>query len=422
VIARVVVRGYRCLRFVEQDLSSFMILVGPNASGKSTFLDILAFVSDALRAGVQSAVLDRAEDVASLFWMRESSRCDIAIEVDVPERVQACVKQRRHPRARYELTVGLDASGEVAVLHEALWLLGPNGAPAHLSDRGRQLRLFPAPSTPPPEVLWCAQGRKTPAGGRKTVLKKPGGNDYFFSETTQWQNPFKLGSDRLALAGLPDDRERFPISLWIRDLLQQGVQRVFLNSDAMRRPSAPGGPARIRPDGSNLPWVVDTLRKHKERYRQWLKHIRTALPDIEDVRTVQRDEDKKRFLMVRYDSKAELPSWSVSDGTLRLLALTLIAYIDEPDRIYLVEEPEDGIHPQAVETVFQSLSSAYSAQVLCTSHSPVVLALAEPAQLLCLARDPGGATDIVRGDQHPLLLEWRRGTDLGTLFAAGVLG
>lgn len=32
---------YRCLRYVRQPLDDFQVLVGPNASGKSTFLDVL---------------------------------------------------------------------------------------------------------------------------------------------------------------------------------------------------------------------------------------------------------------------------------------------------------------------------------------------------------------------------------------------
>ncbi len=91
-------------------------------------------------------------------------------------------------------------------------------------------------------------------------------------------------------------------------------------------------------------------------------------------------------------------------------------------RIYLIEEPENGIHPQAVETVFQSLSSAYGSQILCATHSPVFLAMAEPEQVLCFARTPDGATAVVRGSEHPNLKDWKRSTDLGTLFATGILG
>ena len=34
--------NYRCLRYVRQPLGDFRVLVGPNASGKTTFLDVVA--------------------------------------------------------------------------------------------------------------------------------------------------------------------------------------------------------------------------------------------------------------------------------------------------------------------------------------------------------------------------------------------
>ena len=111
-----------------------------------------------------------------------------------------------------------------------------------------------------------------------------------------------------------------------------------------------------------------------------------------------------------------------SDGTLRLLALTLPAYLGDFSGIYLIEEPENGIHPRAVETMYQSLSSVYDAQILVATHSPVILSIAEPSQVLCFAKSEMEATDIVLGSEHPALRDWRGETNLGTLFAAGVLG
>jgi predicted ATPase len=111
-----------------------------------------------------------------------------------------------------------------------------------------------------------------------------------------------------------------------------------------------------------------------------------------------------------------------SDGTLRLLALTLPAYLDDLKGIYLIEEPENGIHPRAVETMYQSLSSVYQSQILMASHSPVVLSSAKPADVLCFAKNSEGATDIVPGDKHPKLRDWHGEVNFGTLFASGVLG
>jgi predicted ATPase len=111
-----------------------------------------------------------------------------------------------------------------------------------------------------------------------------------------------------------------------------------------------------------------------------------------------------------------------SDGALRLLALTLPAYLDDFRGIYLIEEPENGIHPRAVETMCQSLSSVYEAQILLATHSPVILSVVEPEDVLCFAKTVAGATDIVAGNQHPKLRDWRHEENLGVLFAGGVLG
>ncbi|MCX7853524.1 MAG: ATP-binding protein, partial [Caldilineales bacterium] len=259
---------------------------------------------------------------------------------------------------------------------------------------------------------------------RRVLNKVPeSGNDYFRSETSDWNNLFRLGPRRSALANLPEDEEKFPASIWFRRLLMEGVQRLALNSAALRRPSPPGSPRRFLPDGSNLPWVVNDLEKrHPDRLREWVVHLRTALPDLKSIYTVERPEDRYRYLVLEYATGLKAPSWLVSEGTLRLLALTVLAYIPDLEGVYLIEEPENGIHPRAVETVLHSLSSVYGAQVLLATHSPVILSLAKPEQVLCFARTPKGETDIVRGSEHPHLQEWRRETDLGTLFASGVLG
>ena len=46
MIRLVEVKGYKCLRYIRQPLRPFHILVGPNASGRSTLLDVVLFVRD----------------------------------------------------------------------------------------------------------------------------------------------------------------------------------------------------------------------------------------------------------------------------------------------------------------------------------------------------------------------------------------
>jgi predicted ATPase len=150
--------------------------------------------------------------------------------------------------------------------------------------------------------------------------------------------------------------------------------------------------------------------------------LRTALPDLNNIRTVEREDDRHRYLMLEYTGGLSVPSWMASDGTLRLMALSILAYLPNFSGIYLIEEPENGIHPRAVDTMFQSLSSVYDAQILVATHSPVVLSLVEPVNVLCFAKTKQGAVDIVKGDEHPALRDWKGEANLGVLFAGGVLG
>jgi predicted ATPase len=412
--------NYRSLKYVSERVSPFQTLVGPNGSGKSTFLDVVGFLGDLLRIGPYRSIIgdgngvaQRAADLTHLTWMRQSHRFELAVDLAIPENLRDVGKATE---ARYE--IALEAQGvsqEVQLAAETLWLKGMPDSPVD-----HPTTLFPLGRPAPPTLLH----EKKPKGWKKVVNKiAAAGNDYFMSETTDWNNSFRLGPNKSALANLPEDEERFPVAIWVKRFLMEGVRKVVLNAEAMRRPSSPGAPRHFLPDGSNLPWVVHALQQnHPGRFVDWIRHFQTAIPDLHTISTHSRAEDNHRYIVVEYSNGLKAPSWVVSDGTLRMLALTLLAYLPDAEGIYLIEEPENGIHPKAVETVYQSLSSVYSAQILCASHSPVVLGMAKPAELLCFAKSETGETAIVRGDQHPRLKHWKGTLDLGTLFAAGVLG
>lgn len=133
-------------------------------------------------------------------------------------------------------------------------------------------------------------------------------------------------------------------------------------------------------------------------------------------------ERPDRYLRAIYRGGFKVPSWLVSDGTLRLMALTLPACIPDLKGIYLIEEPENGVHPQAIETAFKSMSSVYGAQFFLATHSPVILGISAPEQILCFGKAGSGETAIVNGADHSALKNWRGGVDLGTLYASGILG
>ncbi|MDZ4784267.1 MAG: AAA family ATPase [Planctomycetia bacterium] len=424
MFSRVQTRHFRSLKAVDQPLGPIQALVGPNASGKTTFLDVIALLSDLMRGrgDVRDAIRSRSASFEKLLWQGQrngsvhGNAFQLAVESPIPDAVRLRMSDDKHHFAlvRYEIEIGLDAeSNELGLNHETLWL------------RTRTESAVPEPQLVFPFVPESAPSilERSRSGFRVAVKKNPGGNDNYYTEGAKSYTPsFKLGRGKLALANIPADEASFPVSSWFRDMLESGIQTVTLNSHMIRQPSPPGLGLRFQADGSNLPWVLADLRKDPRRFSDWLDHVRTALPDIADIDTIEREEDRHRYLVVKYSNGALVPSWLVSDGTLRLLALTIPAYMKDLGGVFLIEEPENGIHPRAIETVVQSLSSIYGGQVLIATHSPVALNLMAPNQILCFAKDKVGATAIVSGDRHPALQQWKRGEpDLGILFAAGIL-
>lgn len=429
MLTRIQALGFRSLRYVDQALAPFQVLVGPNGSGKSAFLDVPAFLGDVLRVGPLGAIHGdarfgipfRATGAEQLSFKRSGSTFELAVELRLPSDRVAKLKNGGDEYARYEVAVGWPSDGgPVELTAESLWI----AKPAEKDLAPWQRTLFPELRKSPATILVHAPHQRRPEGWKRVAWRAPDSTtDYFHAETSEWKSPFRFGPGKSVLGNLPEDEERFPCATWVKRTLMEGVSKVALSAEALRRPSPPGSGARFATDGSNLPWVIhDLMQREPDRYARWIAHVQTSLPDVNGVRTIERPEDKFRYLVVEYENGLAAPSWTVSDGTLRLLALTLLGYLSDMRGLYLIEEPENGIHPQAIETIYRSLSSVYDAQVLCASHSPIVLGMAHPADLLCFAKDSDGGTDIVRGDEHPRLREWKGSLELGTLFAAGVLG
>ncbi|RME90451.1 MAG: ATP-binding protein, partial [Verrucomicrobia bacterium] len=69
----------------------------------------------------------------------------------------------------------------------------------------------------------------------------------------------------------------------------------------MRMPAPPTRQSGYLPDGSNLPYVIARLEKSDPgRFRDWINHVREALPDIDAVTTAERPEDRHRYLVLHY--------------------------------------------------------------------------------------------------------------------------
>lgn len=430
MITRLEAYNYRCFIDLSVDLDRYQVLAGANGSGKTTMLDIPILIGDMLRSrrGLADAFLRRDDGrQARATGLNELLRCRGAddlrfiVEAQLPSNVanqladisSASASTPPPTHARYEIRLEL-FNDRLLVAEEYLFLF-PEGDYAPAARSG---------------LLGSEAGGKSKAtrAWRKVIDRPVVTSTTLFRETVQSSrrrphSELSIVSDQLALDSIPADPELFPATHWLRGLLDAGA--VFYEPDwpQLRMPSAPGDPETVITSGRNTPWLARTLHTaDPERFADWIDHVRTALPQITDIGVRVREEDRHAYFVVEYLGGHSVTSSGLSEGTLRILALTLLNYLplSALPTVLVTEEPENGIHPQAIEAVMQSLGSIYTAQVLVSTHSPIVLAQTELSDILTARLDDDGAATIIPGTDHPRLRHWQGGIDLGQLFASGV--
>lgn len=427
-ITRIRALNFRCLRHVDVSLGNFQVLIGPNASGKSTFLDVLAFLGDLFSVGLDRAIASRSDNFLDLVWNRDARQAwfEFCIEFEIPDDLKRySARVREFNLFEYAIRISLDKESGIQIQREQGCLV----------SRKRNSRFHGIPRT----LFRTSGGRR-----RLIVRKTKSGSDSFFDETAEADRrrsatTFNFGAKKPALANLPVDVKRFRITTSVAGLVGLGLHTIQLDAASLRRPSSPlfkagfstgvGMPPWAMEQfekGACLPWAVENFKRgNKDRFARWLKHLQLVIGNLQDIDAEIRDEDSHCYIVLKYGRNGELrfPSWVVSGGTLRFLALTLLAYWNAGRRrIVLVEEPENGIHPTAMQAVFDSLSSVHQSQILLTTHSPVFLNSTDPENILCFTQDDAGATSVVRGDQHPRLRERLKCLSPEELFLAGILG
>ncbi|MEO5335012.1 MAG: AAA family ATPase [Magnetococcus sp. YQC-5] len=406
MISGILIRNFKAIQLLDPPLklNRFHVLVGPNGSGKSTFLDAIDFVRDCLLIGPQNAVESRVAEFRDLTWMRKGGEIEFGLWIEIGQ----LLEDQKENLLYYQLKIKEDRMHGVCVGEEILLRYSKN---------------------------WLAKGEEFKFSQnvkpKRLLGKTSKGSDFFSREKGSYQDSFVFGMERLTLSNTPPDDDRYPTANAVKRFLLQGVRFIQLNSRAMRLPCPATRPKELELDGTNLARVVgrlwaDTLLPSENPdywppLAAWKEHLQCALPELQGIHWDQRKPDNAEYIELLYEDGLKCPSWLVSDGTLRMMALTLPAFLKPMPGIYMVEEPENGVHPKALEIIISALSSIPRVQMLIATHSPFVVQQVGREPLLCFSRSGQNGTSILPGSQHPILKNWTGTPDLATIFASGVL-
>lgn len=112
------------------------MLVGPNASGKTIFLDVVAFLGEFVSKGPLEAIDNRTKNFHDLMWWREGDGFELAIEAAIPEGLRSLLREPKCNTVRYEIALHLDKqSQEISIQAEKVLLKTPSPAKARQKSR-----------------------------------------------------------------------------------------------------------------------------------------------------------------------------------------------------------------------------------------------------------------------------------------------
>lgn len=385
------VSNYRLLRSVQFEMAQSAVLTGNGSTGKTTLMDTLAFVQDALFENITESLNKRAHDFQEILWFGEGTSFAMAFEFRLPKSVRYDLS-----RARYEFEIGRDEDGDVGLVKENFFL------------RPRDIE--------PNEVVHSS----SPKGWRKVFGTNADGQTRFGSEhpASRKSTSANGGRQMLGLSSLPEDGERFPAALQIRRFLRDEV--VFVNLEPNRMmTSNPDDVQRMAPNGQGFVTALAALHKtNQEHYEEWQAHVLEAMPKVECFDF--RGEGPSLTLVANMKGGFSLNAGQLSVGERRVMGLALLPYQFANGGLVVIECPEEGLHPSMIEPVSQALNRGGRIQLLMSTHSPNWVGVA-PLERIRVFQPEAGGIRIVVGPQLDLLEELDERIGLPLVFASGML-
>ena len=358
MISRIILKNWKNFESVDVPLKDRMFIVGPNAAGKSNFLDAFRFLRDIVKdgGGLQQAIKNR-EGISKVRCFSARKYPEISIEIHLSE--------HGSDKPLWKYSVGIKQE-----------------------QRGKHL----------PQVSFEKAWR-----GNKLVCDRPDSDDL-----SDHERLFKTYIEQTNA-----NKEFRDIAKYLEKALYLHlVPQLLKHPDSFTGPDLPGDPF-----GKSF---LDRLQKTSKKTRDaWLRRIdkalRIAVPQLKGLH--YNEEAGKPHLEALYEhwrpNAGKQKETQFSDGTLRLIAL--LWALQESDGILLLEEPELSLHSAVVAKIpamIYRIQKERKRQVVITTHSFDLLKDRGVSQheILLLEPSPNGTKIISAANKK----------EIGTMLESGM--
>ena len=198
------------------------------------------------------------------------------------------------------------------------------------------------------------------------------------------------------------------------------------SSSRMRKTAKVHDNHELRSDVANLSAFLYLLQeKHRDSFELIQRTVQLVAPffDSFQLQPLQLNPDNIKLEWRHVGSDAYFDASSLSDGTLRFIALATLFLQPKSFRpaLILVDEPELGLHPYAIEILASLIRQAsVDTQVIVSTQSSLLLDHFQPEDVLVAERLNGGTT-IKRLDSERLA-KWLEDYSLGQLWEKNEIG
>ena len=212
----------------------------------------------------------------------------------------------------------------------------------------------------------------------------------------------------------------------VLDLLQKIVVYQFHNTSdtaRIRRKWGTYDNRWLKADAANIAPFLLRLKEDDNRcYQRIVDTIRLILPFFSDFVLEPRHE----HLLLNWRERNSDRVFSVSqasDGMLRVVSLVTLLLQPEQDlpNVLILDEPELGLHPYAINIVGGLISAASTkVQVIVATQSTALVDCFEPEDIVIVERE--GRSSTFRQLNAEALEEWLEDYSLSELWKKNVLG
>ena len=400
MLKRIKIQGYKSLVDLELNLKPLSVLVGPNASGKSNFLDALQLLSriatchtleDAFGPPYRGHPLESftfgGEGIKSLL---EEESVSFSIEVDV-QLSTAVIESVNHRIQEIRETAVKDTQSVDKPVPKQL-------PPVREENLRYRIEMEMLPKLGilrvADEYLAALSADGKPKQNRKPFLERIRNRLHLRMEGQSHPLYYERYLD-FSILSRSHYPPHYPHMVAMQHELANWLTFYLEPREQMRLPNPVKAVHDIGSMGQDLAAFLNTLQAlNKRQFEVVEKSLRTMIPSITGI-DVSVNELGEVELDLREGEK-RISARVISEGTLRILGLLALVGAKETPALIGFEEPENGIHPRRIRRIARFLETRMlleDIQFIVTTHSSLLPDLIPPESLY-VCRKVNGNTEI----------------------------